>query len=249
MELNKIYNEDCLVTLDRMEDSFLDLTVTSPPYNVGLGYDGFDDDVPEADRLALLYEVFSKVYTKTKDGGRCVINIGDNKNGAVPTHARVIGLMEGIGWLPMATIIWDKKTVTPRTAWGSFKSPSSPSFPMPFEYILVFAKGSRKLQWVGETSLTNDEFVRNSLAIWTFPTEKVSEIGHPAAFPLELPSRCIRMLAWRHSVVYDPFMGSGTTAVAALENDCSFIGSEISEDYCGIAEKRLGPYLRQEKLF
>ena len=249
LEENRIYNEDCLDTLERMEDSLLDLTVTSPPYNVSLDYNTYDDNKKHDDYIEWLSEIFSMIYLKTKVGGRCVINIGDGKNGSVPTHSDIIQMMKEIGWIPMTTIIWDKCQTHSRTAWGSYKSPSCPSFPTPFEYILVFCKETRKLQWEGETDLTNNEFVRNSLAIWKFGTEHLQELGHPAAFPVELPKRCIRMFAYKNSLIYDPFMGSGTTAIAAYQYECRFIGSEISEEYCKIAESRIRPLLEQEKLF
>ncbi len=247
MEVNKIYNEDNLVTLSRMDDNFLDLTITSPPYNVDLGnnkynktpYNLYKDNKEHSEYIKLLQTIFEKVYQKTKRGGRCVINIGDGKNGAVPTHSDIIQMMNGIGWIPMTTIIWNKKNVSARTAWGSFNSPSSPSFPCPFEYILIFAKENTKLQEKGETDLTKEEFIKNAYGIWEFATEKASKIGHPAPFPIELPTRLMKMLSWTNSVVYDPFMGSGTTAIAAVQNNRTYIGSEISKEYCNIANERI----------
>lgn len=247
MDLNKIYYESNLDTLDRMKDDFIDLTVTSPPYNVDLGnnkynknsYDLYNDNKDHQEYISWLKTIFSKIYQKTKKGGRCVINIGDGKNGAVPTHSDIIQMMVDIAWIPMVTIIWDKNNVSSRTAWGSFKSPSSPSFPTPFEYILAFAKENKKLQTKGETDLTNEEFVAWSLAKWTFTGENLKKVGHPAAFPIELPIRCLKMFSWVGSVIYDPFMGSGSTAIAAIRTNRNYIGSEISKDYVDLSEKRI----------
>lgn len=244
MDLNKIYYESNLDTLDRMKDDFIDLTVTSPPYNVDLGnnkynknsYDLYNDNKDHQEYISWLKTIFSKIYQKTKKGGRCVINIGDGKNGAVPTHSDIIQMMVDIGWIPMVTIIWDKNNVSSRTAWGSFKSPS---FPTPFEYILAFAKENKKLQTKGETDLTNEEFVTWSLAKWTFTGENLKKVGHPAAFPIELPIRCLKMFSWVGSVIYDPFMGSGSTAIAAIRTNRNYIGSEISKDYVDLSEKRI----------
>ena len=247
MDLNTIYNENCLDTMKRMPDNFLDLTVTSPPYNVDLGnnkynksgYDLYSDNKPHKEYLEWLRQVFTMLFSKTKKGGRCVINIGDKQNGRVTTHSDIIQIMQSIGWVSMGVIIWDKQNTGNRTSWGSFNSPSSPSFPCPFEYILCFAKEDIKLQYKGDTDLTKDEFIKWSLASWNFPTEKLKKVGHPAAFPIDLPLRCIKMLSWINSIIYDPFMGSGTTALACATNNRNYIGSEISAEYCEIIQKRL----------
>lgn len=244
-----IYNEDCIFTLDnRIKDNALDLTLCSPPYNVDLGnnklnknpYDLYNDNKDHQNYIKWLRNIFSKVYDKTKLGGRCIINIGDGKNGAVPTHSDIIQFMKEIGWIPMSTIIWNKNQVGSRTAWGSFRSPSSPSFPTPFEYILVFAKGNKKLQWKGETDLEKQEFIDWAYGIWNIaPETRMKKIGHPAMFPIELPRRLLKMFSWKGSLVYDPFSGAGTTAVACKENNRDFIGSEISKDYYNLSIKRI----------
>jgi len=154
MQTNHIYHENCLVTLDRMEDGYLPLTVTSPPYNVDLGnnkhnqdksYDTHDDNLTHEAYMESMKEIFTKIHQKTQSGGRCIINIGDGKNGRIPTHSDYIQMMSEIGWMPMANIVWNKRNVSGRTAWGSYGSPSAPSLPPPFEYIMVFAKDSYKL--------------------------------------------------------------------------------------------------------
>ncbi len=246
--LNKIYNEDCMITLDRMDDNFIDLTVTSPPYNVDLGnnkynkiaaYDIYRDNKSHNDYMAWLKIIFSKIYQKTVSGGRCVINIGSGKNGKIPTVANIITTMADIGWLPLTTIVWDKKTTSNRAAWGSWNSPSSPSFPTPFEFILIFAKDSMKLLKSGVSDLHKEEFTKWAYAKWEFGTEKRTKINHPSPFPIELPTRCIKMLSWVDSIIYDPFSGSGTTAIACIKNKRNFIGSEISAEYCTISQQRI----------
>jgi len=230
-----------------MDDNFLDLTVTSPPYNVDLGnnkfnnnpYDLYDDNKEHQVYLSWLKDIFTKVYQKTKSGGRCVINIGDTVNGKVPTHSDVMQLMQEIGWLPITTIVWNKNNTNSRTAWGSWLSPSCPSFPVPFEFIMVWAKENRKLQTTGTTDLQKQEFINWAWAIWTFGGENLTKVGHPASFPIELPMRCVKMFSWTDAIVYDPFMGAGTTAIACKSTGRNFIGSEISQDYCKLANERL----------
>lgn len=251
VEIDRIYNEDCLDTMSRMEDGVIDLTVTSPPYNVDLGnnkynrfsYDVYRDAIGHSEYMRNMEAVFSMVYRKTRSGGRCCINIGDGKNGRIPTHSDYIQMMVGIGWMPMTIIIWEKNTCSARTAWGSFMSPSCPSFPRTFEYILVFAKDSLKLSGSGDTDLTRDEFVKWSLGTWTMGCENPKKVGHPAPFPVELPTRLMKMFSWVGALVYDPFGGSGTTAVAAVGHGRHFVLSELSGDYCRIAEDRLSALL------
>tara|TARA_R110000772_G_scaffold2410_2_gene8476 strand:- start:81425 stop:82180 length:756 start_codon:yes stop_codon:yes gene_type:complete len=244
-----IYNEDCEHTLNnRIEDNSLDLVICSPPYNVDLGnnklnknpYDLYNDNKEHQDYIKWLRSIFEKIYLKTKLGGRCIINIGDGKNGAVPTHSDIIQFMKELNWIPMSTIIWNKNQVGNRTAWGSFKSPSSPSFPTPFEYVLVFGKGNKKLQWKGETDIEKQEFIDWAYGIWNFaPETRMKKIGHPAMFPIELPKRCLKMFSWVDSLVYDPFSGAGTTAIACKEFNRNFIGSELSKDYYDLSLERI----------
>lgn len=248
LEINKIYCEDNIKTMNRMDDNFIDLTVTSPPYNVDLGnnkynknpYALYNDNKEYKEYLKWLEKIFGLLYLKTKSGGRCVINIGDGKNGRVPTHSDIIQLMNGIGWITYTIIIWNKNQSSSRTAWGSWLSASSPSFPTPFEYILVFCKNSYKLQYKGESDLEKEDFIKWSLALWSFaPDTRQKKIGHPAMFPVELPLRCIKLFSYKNAIVYDPFMGSGTTAIVSVKTGRSYIGSEITEEYVKISEERI----------
>ena len=248
MKINKIYNGDCGELVSKLDDNSIDLTITSPPYNINLGknkynknsYDKYEDNKEHTTYLVWLESIFNLLYYKMKDGGRVVINIGDSKNGAIPTHSDIIQFMHVIGYFSLTTIIWQKNTVGNRTAWGSFLSPSCPSFPTPFEYILVFYKKFKKLQYKGETDLTREEFIKWAYAIWNIAPEKNQKrTGHPAMFPIILAERCIKMFTWKNALVLDPFCGSGTTCVAAKNLDRQYIGFELSEKYCEISEKRL----------
>lgn len=245
---NEIYNEDCWHTLDRMPDNSLDLIVTSPPYNVNLGnnkyhknpYKLYNDNKDHKEFIKYLTLRFKKCYQKLKKGGRIVINVGNGKNGAVPTNSDIIQQLIGIGYIPYTQIIWNKNQTSSRTAWGSWLSPSSPSFPTPFEFITVFCKETPKLQWKGESDLTREEFIQWSLALWTFaPEKKQKEYDHHAMFPMELPIRCIKMFSYIGATVYDPFAGAGTTLVAAKNLNRIYIGSEISEKDCKTIKFRL----------
>jgi len=257
--LNKIICGDCFKIIPAIPNDSIDLCLTSVPFNVNLGsnkfndkpYDLYNDNKEHSEYIAWLKGLFSDIYKKLKKGGRCVINIGDGQNGKIPTHVDITHFMtKEIGYLPMATIVWDKKNVTSRTAWGSFKSPAAPSFPKPFEYILIFAKETYHLQTKGITDLTNEEFIDWSSSLWTFPAEtRISKKVHPAPFPEELPRRCIKMLSWKGAVVLDPFMGSGTTARVCKKLERNYIGIELSPTYHKLAEKRTRNVVIADTLF
>ncbi|MFW6009166.1 MAG: DNA-methyltransferase, partial [archaeon] len=140
----------------------------------------------------------------------------------------------------LTNIIWQKSQISNRCSWGSFASPSAPSFPTPFEYIMIFSKETKTLQEKKETDITKEEFIKWSLALWKFPPEtNMKKIKHPAAFPIEMPMRLIKMLSWVGCTVLDPFSGSGTTGQACMETNRNYIGIEMSEEYHNIAAKRL----------
>ena len=248
--LNQILCGDCLQLTQQLPSDCIDLVVTSPPYNVDLGnnryhknpYDLYRDNREHSEYIEWLKTIFAEVQRILKHGGRIAVNIGDGKNGAIPTHSDVIQFMtKDLGYLPMATLIWNKNQTSPRTAWGSWLSPSCPSFPMPFEYILIFGKGTtRKPGDKNKITLTKDEFVRNSLALWTIsPESRQKKFGHPAMFPVELPYRLIQQLSYEDDVVLDPFAGVGTTAIAAKRLGRKFICFELSPEYCKTAVERL----------
>jgi len=242
-----IYHGDCLRGMLDLEDESVNLVCCSPPYNLEnvtkhkkIKYNTYKDDKDFDVYIDWLKDIFELIYDKLVDGGRVCINIGDQKNGAVPTHWHITDFMFDIGYDYFTTIIWNKSQISRRTSWGSWLSPSSPSFPTPFEYILVFYKGSRKLLHKGETDLTKEEFIDWSLALWTFtPETKMKKFGHPAMFPEELPKRCIKMFSYIGDTVLDPFMGVGTTCKVAKDLGRKYIGYEIDENYIRTARERL----------
>lgn len=241
-----------------LPDDFVDLVVTSFPYNVGLqGYDSYQDNKRHNLYIRWLKRVFKQMYPKLKEGGRLALVMGDGKNGKVPTHIDVSHFMaHDLGYLPMATIVWNKRNTSNRTAWGSFMSPSEPSLPTPFEYIMVYAKGSYRLQWEGETDLNKEEFINWSLSHWTLERQAYKKSNyiinnkiHPAPFPEDIPVRLMKLFSWTGSVIYDPFMGTGTTALAAQKNNRHFVGCDKSKRYCDLATKRLKETVVSYSLF
>lgn len=247
MSKNKIIHGKCEDIIPTLEDDSIDLLITSPPYNVDLGnnkynkdgYNSYDDNKNFMEYILWMQSIFKSLKPKMKEDGRLCINIGDQKNGQIPTHFHVINFMIKCGYNPFSTIIWNKKHTSNRSAWGSWLSPSNPSFPTPFEYILIFYNESKKKLSRGETDLTKSEFVENSSALWEIPGCKKVKNGHPCPFPLELPTRLIKQLTWVGDTVLDIFAGSGTTGEACKNLGRNYILIESDKEYIEMTEKRL----------
>lgn len=256
----KIICGKCEELIPQLPDRSIDITITSVPYNVDLGnnkynkdsYDVYCDNKSHQDYVSWLKGIFGDLKPKLVHGGRVCINIGDGKNGAIPTHSDIINFMTWeLGYLIKATIIWDKRQIGNRLSWGSWKSPSNPSFPKPFEYILIFCNESqRKAGDKRAITVTRDEFITNSLSLWKFaPEHRMKEFGHPAMFPVELPYRLIQQLSYKNDVVLDPFSGMGTTSLAAAISERRWTGFELSKDYVIKSRKRIKRYTEQVRLF
>lgn len=222
-----------------LPDRCVHLMVTSPPYNVTKQY---DDDLSLAEYLGLLGRVFTEVYRVLADGGRACVNVANlGRKPYIPLSAHIAHLMRGIGFLQRGEIIWSKGAgAGVSMAWGSWRSASNPVLRDTHEYILVFSKGRFGRPAAGrESTISRDDFMEWTKSVWQMPTESAQRVGHPAPFPVELPRRLIQLYTFNGDVVLDPFMGSGTTAVAALEAGRCYVGYELSPDYHARAENRL----------
>lgn len=226
----------------------IDLTITSPPYNVGLKYDNTDDAIPYESYLKFTKKWLSNVLYWTKPTGRLCLNVGldKNKNGKKPICADFTKIALEIGWKYHATIIWNEGNISRRTAWGSWLSASAPHVIAPVEVILILYKDEWKRNKSGITTITKEQFMEYVLGLWTFNGSRKN--GHIAPFPPELPKRCIRLFSYEDDVILDPFVGSGTTVLEALINNRQSIGIDISEEYCKLANKRIREELCQTKL-
>ena len=240
---NKIICADSR-NLSFLPDNSLHLMITSPPYNACKEY---DEDLSLNEYLNLLKGVFEETYRVLVPGGRAVINIANlGRKPYIPLSSYVNQIMRDIGFLMRGEIIWDKSASAGSScAWGSFKSASNPCLRDIHEYILVFSKGDYKLprskieKEQRIDTIESKEFVEYTKSIWRFPTVSAKRIGHPAPFPVELPRRLIELYSFKDDIIFDPFMGSGSTCIAALETDRRYLGIDIDPEYCDLAKSRI----------
>ena len=238
-DLNKLYCKSS-ENMDEIPDDSIHLMITSPPYNVGKEY---DNDLTLDEYLELLTEVFGQTYRELVTGGRACINIANiGRKPYIPLHAMVIEIMLDLGFLMRGEIIWDKSASAGGScAWGSWMSASNPVLRDYHEYILVFSKESysKNRSQERKDTIERDEFIQWTKSIWTFPAVNAKKIGHPAPFPIELPHRLINLYSYEGDVVLDPFCGSGTTCIAALQNNRNYIAYDINEEYVNLSQKRI----------
>jgi len=237
-----IYKDDIL-KISSIPDNFVDLIVTSPPYNVDIHYNSHSDDLTYEDYLEFTKKWLKKCFDLSKDDGRLLLNIplDKNKGGQKSVGADITKIAKDIGWKYHSTIIWNEGNISRRTAWGSWMSASAPYVIAPVELILVlYKKYWKKISGSRKNDITKQEFMDWTNGIWTFPGQnKKGAGGHPAPFPVELPNRCIKLFSFVDDIVLDPFLGSGTTLIASHLNNRKGIGIDIDKGYCDIAIKRL----------
>lgn len=253
MLTNMIYCGDSR-SMSAVADGSVQLIVTSPPYNVGKPYDAHGDSLELREYLSLLEAVWAECKRVLAPGGRIAINVANTfRQPYLPLHSYIIRQMLGLGFLMRGEIIWDKgATAGVSTAWGSFARPSNPVLRDVHEYVLVFCKDSMRLEprrhhdGVAPTSgITNQDFVDWTRSVWRLEAESRlaghdgKRYPHPAPFPVELPRRLMLLYTYRGDLVLDPFMGAGTTAVAAVQEGRQFIGYDISPEYCAWARERV----------
>jgi site-specific DNA-methyltransferase (adenine-specific) len=193
------------------------------------------------DYLALIQNMGREVYRVLRPGGRYVVNIANlGRKPYIPMNAHFDKAHMDVGFLPMGDIIWQKgEGASGSCAWGSWKSAKAPRLRDLHEYLLVFAKGEYSRPDKGESDISGEEFMESTLSIWQVPPESAKKVGHPAPFPVELASQVIKLYSYVNDVVLDPFVGSGTTCVAAKALKRHYVGFDINTDYCALAEKRL----------
>lgn len=250
----KIFEGDAR-RMGEVEDSSVALVVTSPPYFAGKEYEEAlgEGHVPASylDYLAMLTDVFAECVRTLEPGGRIAVNVANlGRKPYRSLSADVIGILQDeLGLLLRGEVIWRKaRGASASCAWGSFRSPANPVLRDVTERVVIASKGrfdravsrrARATQGLpSDISVTKDEFIEATTDVWEMPSESANRVGHPAPFPVELPLRLIELYTYRGDLVLDPFIGSGTTAVAALRSGRRYVGYDTETEYVRNAEQR-----------
>jgi site-specific DNA-methyltransferase (adenine-specific) len=226
--------------MGEIPDNSIHLMVTSPPYNVTKDYD-VNQTLNEY--LEMLSRVFAETFRVLVYGGRACINVANlGRRPYIPLSDHISRLMIEIGFLMRGEIIWSKGAGAGKSmAWGSWQSAANPVLRDTHEYILVFSKGSfsRKKLEGKENTITREQFMEWTRSVWELKPVSARRVGHPAPFPVELPYRLIQLFTFTGDIILDPFMGSGSTALAACHAGRKYIGYELNPDYVRLAETRI----------
>ena len=249
-----VYRQDARRMRD-VESSSVALVVTSPPYFAGKEYERSvgQNGVPGTyfEYLALLHDVFEECKRVLEPGGRIAVNVANLGRRPYRSLAGdVTQILQELGLLLRGEVIWWKgRAAGGSCAWGTFQRPSNPVLRDVTERIVIASKGrfDRALkpeQRLGRglpstATISRDEFLEATTDLWEIPPESATRVGHPAPFPVELPARLIDLYTYEDDVVLDPFMGSGTTAVAAVRTERRFIGFDTDESYVARANERI----------
>jgi site-specific DNA-methyltransferase (adenine-specific) len=232
------------------------LVVTSPPYFAGKAYEEElgEGHIPASyvDYLQMLEDVFAECVRKLEPGGRIAVNVANLGRKPYRSLASdVIAILQDrLGLLLRGEVVWQKaRGAGGNCAWGSFCAPGNPVLRDLTERVVVASKGrfdrardakERKFAWLPhESTISADEFMEGTLDLWQLPPESATRVGHPAPFPVELPQRFIELYTWKGDVVLDPFMGSGTTAVAAVRTGRRYLGYDTDDAYVTAARRRV----------
>ena len=243
------------MTEEQVADASVALVVTSPPYFAGKEYEAAlgEGHIPATyfEYLGMLEAVFAKCVEKLEPGGRIAINVANlGRRPYRSLSSDVITILQDLGLLLRGEIIWQKaRGASGSCAWGSFQSPTNPVLRDLTERVVVASKGrfdrakSRRQReensgLPSEISLFKDEFMEATTDLWEIPPEFATRVGHPAPFPVALPQRLIELYTYRDDLVLDPFMGSGTTAVAAIRTQRSYVGFDTEDSYVAAANAR-----------
>jgi site-specific DNA-methyltransferase (adenine-specific) len=244
------------MTSEQVADNSVALLITSPPYFAGKEYetDLAGGSVPGTyvEYLEMLTEVFSVCLQKLEPGGRMAVNVANlGRKPYRSLSADVISILQDdLGMLLRGEVIWQKaKGAGGSCAWGSYMSPQNPVLRDITERIVVASKGrfdravkrgdreQRNLPF--EATIEAEEFLEATLDVWTIAPESARKIGHPAPFPVALPKRLIDLYTYRSDLVLDPFIGSGTTAIAAIESGRHYVGFDTDASYLALARERI----------
>lgn len=259
---NKIICGDSIHYMESLPPDCIDLIITSPPYNLSKNYIGYEDNMDLAEYHDWLRTACRAMYRVIRPNANVFVNICDagvsNRDAkirkgnrgnfhVIPHHTVVIDEMLKVGAQYLNPILWRKPSNhkaqfgnNPRFC-GTYPYPANPHIPSEIEYILHFRKNGVYTKVAKEkkeaSKITKERWMQLTSQIWEFHGNNRKD--HPATFPIELPLRCIEGWSFSGDLVLDPFMGTGTTALAALQMGRRYLGVEISQHYCEVAKQHL----------
>lgn len=243
-------------SMGAVQDGSVALVVTSPPYFAGKQYEEEleREGVPSSyiEYLGLLRDVFAECVRKLEPGGRMAVNVANlGRKPYRSLSADVIRILQDdLGLLLRGELIWQKgEGASGSCAWGSFRSAANPVLRDITERVVIASKGrfdrARSVKHRAaeglphESTLMTEDFMALTLDVWEIPAESARRVGHPAPFPVELPEHLIRLYTFKHDLVLDPFMGSGSALVAAARLGRRYVGYDVDETYVEIARRRV----------
>jgi len=271
IETGKIINGDCVEVMEALPEGCVDLVVTSPPYNANIKYDVYDDGGSMEDYWQFTKDWLSQAYRVLKDDGRIAVNVPIEMNvqergGRILFNAEFWMMMKEVGFkfFGMVDLTEDSPHRVRQTAWGSWMSAWAPYIYNPKEcVILAYKKYSKKInkgesQWTGEWTKTEEgkmkqifkdedkkDFMNLVFGRWEYFADTKSLTK--ATFSMDIPVKAIKILTYKNDIVLDPFMGSGTSAVAAETLDRRWLGIELSANYTDIATTRVNSFMEEKK--
>jgi DNA modification methylase len=241
--------------MSAVPDASVALVVTSPPYFAGKEYETAlgEGHVPGdyIEYLTMLRDVLSECVRTLEPGGRIAVNVanlGRRPYRSLAADVTTI-LQDDLRLLLRGEVIWQKQRgASGSCAWGSYQSPANPVLRDTTERVIIASKGrfdrvgrgAAGRDQPGEATIPGDEFMEATLDVWEIPAESATRVGHPAPFPVALVERCVQLFTYAGDVVLDPFMGSGTTAVAAVNTGRHYIGYDTDAMYVRQARERVG---------
>ena len=240
----------------QVADRSVALLVTSPPYFTGKEYetDMAAGHVPSSyvEYLEMLHDVLVVCLAKLEPGGRMAVNVANlGRKPYRSLSADVISILQDdLGMLLRGEVIWQKaRGAGGSCAWGSFRSPQNPVLRDVTERVVIASKGRfdraikrpirERSGLPHEATIETEDFLEATIDIWEMPTASATRVGHPAPFPVDLPRRLIELYTYKGDLVLDPFIGSGTTAVAALEAGRHYVGFDTEQTYIELAKQRV----------
>ena len=239
---NQIICGDSLNVLKNFPDNCIDTIIMSPPYNFSIEYNKYNDNVDYNKYFNTINNILLQCIRVLKYSGRLIIVIQPQYRDYIPTHHIISNFLMNNDMIWKGEILWNKNNYNcPVTAWGSWKSPSSPYLKYTCEFIEIFCKGDIKKQGnSNDIDITGDEFKKWTTANWNITTERnMSKFNHPAMFPEELVERLLKLFTFQNDIILDPFNGVGTTTFIANKLNRKYVGIDISKEYCDTAIKRI----------